>query len=109
MKIYISGPMTGLPDFNYPEFNRVAAMLRARDDVELVYNPAEWCNDGRDFDIRKAFADFCQFICGEADTIYLINGWPGSVGSRCELALANICGLKTITQYGDETNGATAS
>lgn len=28
MKIYLSGKMSGLPDWNYPEFDRVAAILR---------------------------------------------------------------------------------
>ena len=28
-RIYIAGPMTGLPDFNYPAFNAAAARMRA--------------------------------------------------------------------------------
>ena len=37
--IYIAGPMTGLPNHNYPAFHSLAARLRARGLV--VVNPAE--------------------------------------------------------------------
>ena len=38
-RVYIAGPMTGLPDFNYPAFNAAAAKLRALG-LEVL-NPAE--------------------------------------------------------------------
>lgn len=38
-RIYIAGPMSGLPEFNYPAFNRAAAVLRAQG--HHVENPAE--------------------------------------------------------------------
>ncbi|MEN5029142.1 DUF4406 domain-containing protein [Pseudomonas sp. Ps21-P2] len=38
-RIYLSGPMTGLPDYNYPAFNAEAARLRALG--YSVENPAE--------------------------------------------------------------------
>ena len=39
MKTYISGPMTGLPDLNFPAFHEAAAYLRAKGFD--VINPAE--------------------------------------------------------------------
>jgi hypothetical protein len=30
-RVYLSGPMTGLPDFNFPAFNVEAERLRRRD------------------------------------------------------------------------------
>lgn len=91
VKIYLSGPMTGLPDFNYPEFNRVAQLLRGQG--HFVYNPAEF--DWQDvFPIRKAFAEFSAFICLEADKIVLLPCWENSLGVSAELALAKNCGLE---------------
>lgn len=90
-KIYLSGPMTGYPEFNYPEFNRVAQLLR--DAGNFVYNPAEF--DWQDeFPIRKAFAEYTAFICLEADKIVLLSGWENSLGVSAELALAKNCGLE---------------
>ena len=38
-KMYLCGPMTGLPDFNYPAFHAQAALLRSAG--FKVVNPAE--------------------------------------------------------------------
>lgn len=94
MKIYLSGPMTGLPDFNYPTFNKTAADLRARGFT--VYNPAEYKHDGPVFPIREAFAEYSRFICLEADAIALLPGWENSLGVSAELALARNCNLEII-------------
>lgn len=91
--IYLSGPMTGLPDFNYPKFNEVAASLRAMG--HIVYNPAEFPHHG-EFPIREAFAEYTAFICNRADTIVLLEGWEKSLGVSAELALAKNCKLEVI-------------
>lgn len=94
--IYLSGPMTGLPEYNYPLFHKVAAELRALGHV--VYNPAEFPHKGPldNFPIRKAFAEHCKFICEEADTIVLLPGWKKSKGATTEAGLADNCKLETI-------------
>lgn len=89
--IYLSGPMTGYPEFNYPLFHRVAALLR--EEGHRVYNPAEFKHDEPAFPIRKAFAEYSAFICLEADMIVLLPGWEKSLGVSAELALAKNCGL----------------
>jgi len=43
-RLYLAGPMSGLPQHNFPLFNRVAAHLRARG--HAVFNPAENKDDG---------------------------------------------------------------
>lgn len=39
MKIYLAGPMRGIPEFNFPAFHAMACRLRAEGNV--VFNPAE--------------------------------------------------------------------
>jgi hypothetical protein len=96
VKIYLSGPMKGYPQSNYPLFNRVAAELRIAG--HDVYNPAEFPHDGpfETFPLRRAFADYCRFICEEADAIVLLPGWEKSLGVSAELALAKNCKLDVI-------------
>lgn len=91
--IYLSGPMTGLPEFNYPRFNAVAEMLRAQGHV--VYNPAEFQHHGV-FPIRQAFAEYTAFICNRADTIVMLEGWENSKGANAEKALAENCQIDII-------------
>lgn len=102
--IYLSGPMKGYPDSNYPLFNRVAAELRA--EGHEVYNPAEFPHDSSqgEFPLRRAFAEYCAFICSRADTIVLLPGWEKSLGVSAELALAKNCRLEIIQYLGTEVD-----
>jgi hypothetical protein len=90
-RIYLSGPMSGYPLQNYPLFRKVAAELRS--DGHEVYNPAEYVHAEPEFPLRKAFAEYAQFICLEADAIVLLPGWESSLGVSAELALAKNCRL----------------
>lgn len=105
MHIYLSGPMKGYPDSNYPAFHSAASVLRR--DGHYVYNPAEFQHEGphETFPIRKAFAAYCKFICEEADAIVLLPGWEASLGVSAELALAKNCKLTVIefAQYPSST------
>ncbi len=95
-KIYLSGPMKGYPQSNYPLFMKVAGELREQGHV--VYNPAEFKHDGphETFPLRKAFAEYCKFICEEATAIYLLPGYEKSLGATAELALAKNCKLEIV-------------
>lgn len=83
-RIYISGPMTGLPDFNKPAFHGVAAALRGAGFD--VCNPAEngipdwapWTAHMR-ADIVGLMA--CQGLC-------YLPSWADSRGAKIEINLA---------------------
>lgn len=115
MKVYVAGPMTGIPEFNFPAFNAAAATLRA--DGHVVFNPAERDierHNGVDiskgnasgsqeeaakvhgFSLRDALADDTWWICKEADAIALLPGWENSKGARAEHALSVALGHTII-------------
>jgi hypothetical protein len=88
--IYIAGPMTGLPEFNYPAFNNAAQMLRnLGPHVENpadsgVINGATWADY-----MRLAIAQLIK-----CDTVYVLNGWESSKGAKLELSIASSIGMK---------------
>jgi Domain of unknown function (DUF4406) len=105
MKIYLSGPMTGLPHYNFPAFDYAAAKLRA--EGHEVFSPAD--NDRThgltgDPDIpfppgvttRVLFKDDASYICDHADRIALLPGWEHSKGAKAERALSEALGLDVL-------------
>ncbi len=110
MRVYIAGPMTGIPHFNFPLFNAVADKLRAQG--HEVFNPAERDNERHGVDIskdnvtgdpalaekqygfslREALADDMAYICLQANCICMLPDWEGSPGAKAEHALAYALG-----------------
>lgn len=91
--IYISGQMTGIEDFNYPEFNRVAKDLRS---IGMeVFNPAE---------VKIKKPTYKKYMKADlkglkkCNVIYLLKGWENSTGAKKELRLALKLGLEVICQ-----------
>ena len=96
MKLYLSGPMTGYPQFNYPLFNAMAKKLRELG--HKVYNPAEYVYDGplEEFPLKEAFAEYCHEICLWAEAIIVLPGWQMSSGATCEVRLGQVLGIPYI-------------
>jgi len=86
-RTYISGAMTGLPEMNYPEFNRVAAMLRARG--MTVENPAE-------NPLQETWAEYMRVAIRQlltCDSVVLLPSWFESRGAQLEVRIASALGM----------------
>lgn len=101
--IYIAGPMSGYPEWNYPAFHEAAKKLRsegwtvyspAEKDMETFSDP-EAQKDGDTalavtngtFNPREAYMwDIDKVING--DGIYMLKGWQFSPGAQGEHAAA---------------------
>ena len=90
-KVYIAGPMSGLPDFNRPAFRAVAEFERRAGKVAL--NPAI-LPDGLS---QPEYMAICLPMVMMADEVLLLDGWELSAGARAEKALAEKCGIPTVT------------
>ena len=84
MKIYISGPMTGRPDFNYPEFKRIEGLLLAAGhDVESPHrNDPPPCGTWEGW-MRLAITQLMR-----CDAVAFLNDWHVSKGAAIEISLA---------------------
>lgn len=95
MTTYIAGPMTGYPNFNYPEFAYVAGILRDRGvdvrspheiDAGGIERPWEW------------YMRACLKMLTDCDEILMLVGWQKSRGARLEHYIAEKLGVK-ITEW----------
>lgn len=98
-RIYIAGPMTGLPDFNFPAFNAMALHLRSLGFEAL--NPAElgmpnglpWCTY-----MRPALG-----LLLRSDSVMLLNGWTSSKGAKLEWTVAQALQMQLYYEGTDFT------
>lgn len=104
-KIYIAGPMTGLPGFNYAAFDKAAAKLRAEGIWEVV-SPAEIGNRYGDPEAINADPKLLAAVVAaethalaECEAIYLLPCWNKSAGARRELAQAIENGADIFLDY----------
>ena len=92
-RIYVSGPMTGLPEFNKPAFYAAEAQLQAAG-FEVV-NPArnglpdtaEWHQHMR--------ADIKMLM--DCDGVAMLDGWWMSKGARLEKNIADRLGMEVTS------------
>lgn len=102
MTVYLAGPMTGLPGFNFPAFDAAEALLASQG--YTVKNPAQMDRDVG-FDptkmtatpafLRDALRRDLSAIC-DCDAVAMLPGWEKSGGARVEWTLATHLGLEII-------------
>ena len=90
MKVYISGPMTGIPEFNRPEFDRAADRVRAAGHEPVL--PAPYV-DGKSYE--EYLRDDIRMLL-DCDGIYMLPGWQESKGAKIEHMIALACGIDEV-------------
>jgi len=83
--LYLSGPMTGLPELNFPAFHSAAAALRAAG--YTVVNPAELHQTEPGNWLACMWTDLAAMAAARPDGIAYLPGWPHSQGARTEVQL----------------------
>jgi nucleoside 2-deoxyribosyltransferase len=103
--VYLAGPMRGFPQFNFPEFDRWAGILR--DLGFAVISPAEMDREAgidektlSDADItqqmkREFMSRDCEAVC-QADAVAVMPGWDKSHGAMIEVSLASVISIPVI-------------
>lgn len=116
MKLYIAGPMRGLPNYNFPMFDwardhlnlmGIGAISPADHDRELgfVTEVAGVVETTDTFDINTVMRWDLAQVAG-ADGILLLPGWEDSSGARHERYVAEACGLRIfhfVASWADKT------
>ena len=91
-RIYISGPMSGMPEHNFPAFNAEAARLRALG--YDVVNPAELNPEPEKTWHDCLRTDLMELLT--CDAIALLAGWQKSAGAHLEIHVAHRVGIDIV-------------
>lgn len=86
--------MSGISDSNFPEFDRVAAELRAKgfeviSPAEIDQPVSQWTACMRN--------DIAELV--KADTIALLEGWENSAGAGLEITIASALEMDIVDAY----------
>ncbi len=118
-KIYIAGPMSGIPEFNYPAFHKAADQLREAGwivyspaDIDTLYHGVDISKGNATGSIAQAAAEHgfsrklalqrdLETICWcddhkGVDAIAMLPGWETSTGAALEHAAAKALGLSVL-------------
>lgn len=111
MKVYIAGPMTGIPQFNIPAFDEAAAVLRAQEhevvspaELDDLFTREEALSSGtgdQDHVTSGTWGDFLardvKMIADDGiEAVFVLPGWEQSKGARMESFVAHLCGLPVL-------------
>ena len=101
MKAYLAGPMSGLPQFNFPEFKRVTALLRSQGweivspaelDEQESHDAAMASPTGDPVEAHRTWGDYLSRdvkIIADAgiEAIVFLPNWEKSKGARLEASV----------------------
>jgi hypothetical protein len=100
-KLYLSGPMSNVENFNHALFNKVAAEFRH---VGFeVCSPSEFFDGDTTRDRSEYMREAFKYLL-EADTVVILPGWEDSKGARIEIMVAQELGLNLV-EYVEPEDG----
>lgn len=92
-RVYISGPMTGIAEHNFPAFNKAAYDL-----FVMGYDPVNPADKG-EID-GWTWEDYLRHdieLLVKCDAIFMLPGWESSKGAKLERFIADQLKMKVIT------------
>lgn len=92
LRVYIAGPMTGLPALNFPSFKRNADRLRMAG--FRVSSPHE-LHIPQDMPWADCMCHAIKMMM-DCEIIFMLNGWSSSKGANIEFELAKQLGFGVI-------------
>ena len=110
--VYIAGPMSNLPQFNYPAFAEAEELIS--ECGVIVLNPTKLVNTADEYDeimssvdgsyelsSGKTWSDFIipsvKVIIDRVGSLVFLKGWQTSRGARLEAVTAMLCGKPCYT------------
>lgn len=102
MRVYLAGPMTGLPDNNFHTFYEVEEQWRKAG--HTAFNPARFYDtmgyDPSDREMSLRHIMLSDIMCvWHAEAVALIREWENSKGTVIELGIAQFFGLRTFDAH----------
>lgn len=91
MRVYLSGPMTGIEDLNRKAFEDAEKKLRLANCCVVNPHKIESAEDTYESHLASDIRELTW-----CDAIYLIPGWESSRGALVEFAVAQVLGLMRI-------------
>jgi len=95
-RVYISGPMTGLPDFNYPAFDVMEKKL-INLGIRMILNPAKIANGDTSREYTYYIKESIDLLL-HADYVVFLKGWTNSKGALLEYHCAKMFGCTLLNE-----------
>jgi hypothetical protein len=100
-KVYVAGPMSGLPNHNYEAFHAMERKIIERFPGTLIFNPARNFNGyaGLPWEVymREDIPNLCR-----CTAIVFLDQWWRSKGARLEMEIAVKLGMKMYNHHFQE-------
>ena len=96
MKVYVVGPVTGMPGLNAEAFEEAQRSIEEAGDRCIIphdFVPADATHE-------RAMRMSVGFIVRGAEAVAALPGWERSEGASLEVAVARACGIPVVTLDG---------